>query len=103
MTYEEFRRQLGKAGLTIKEFAELIKQTPNSITNHAAGGEVPSHLAIIAALMGDMAESGVDFRATLGKIAYQPSKPRGGSTKGRFGGSKQISLQLPHNTQTRST
>lgn len=103
MTYEEFRRQLGKAGLTIKEFAELIKQTPNSITNHAAEGEVPSHLAIIAALMGEMAETGVDFRSTLGRIEYEPSKPRGGATKGRFGGSKQISLQLPHNTETRTT
>lgn len=89
MTYEEFRRQLGKAGLTIKGFAELIKQTPNSISNHAAEGQVPSHLAIIAALMGDMADAGVDFRATLGRIEYKPSKPRGGATKGRFGGSKQ--------------
>lgn len=103
MTYEEFRRQIGKAGLTVKEFAELIKQTPNSITNHAAEGEVPSHLAIIAALMGDMAEAGVDFRATLSRIEYEPSKPRGGATKGRFGGSKQISLQLPRNTGTRTT
>jgi hypothetical protein len=95
MNYKEFRRQLGKAGLTIKEFAELIKQTPNSITNHAAEGEVPSHLAIIAALMGGMAEAGVDFRATLGQVEYAPSKLRGGATKGKFGGSKQGDLPLP--------
>lgn len=94
MNYDEFRRQLGKAGLTIKGFAELIKQTPNSITNHAAEGEVPSHLAIIAALMGEMAEAGVDFRTTLGRIEYEPSKPRGGAAKGRFGGTKQIDLNL---------
>lgn len=98
MTYEEFRRQLGKAGLTVKGFAEQIKQTPNSITNYAKQGEVPPHLAIIAALMGDMAESGLDFRATLSRIQFNPGKPRGGATKGRFGGSKQISLQLPQNT-----
>lgn len=98
MTYEEFRRQLGKAGLTVKGFAELIKQTPNSITNYAAQGEVPPHLAIIAALMGDMAESGQNFRATLARIEFEASKPRGGATKGRFGGSKQIDLQLPSNT-----
>lgn len=98
MTYEEFRRQVGKAGLTVKDFAGLIKQTPNSITNHATEGEVPSHLAIIAALMGDMAEAGVDFRATLGRIEYEPSKPRGGATKGRFGGSKQpdTTIQTAH-------
>lgn len=103
MTYEEFRRQLGKAGLTSKEFAELIKQTPNSITNHSAEGEVPSHLAIIVALMAELAESGLDFRTTLGKIDYEPSKPRGGSTKGRFGGSKQIILNLPHGSEKRTT
>ncbi len=95
MNYKEFRRQLGKAGLTVKEFAELIKQTPNSITNHAAEGEVPSHLAIIAALMGGMADASVDFRATLSQIEYKPSKPRGGGEKGRFGGSKQGDLLLP--------
>lgn len=94
MTYDEFRRQLGKAGLTVKGFAELIKQTPNSITNYATQGEVPPHLAIIAALMGDMAEGGMDFRLTLGRIEFEASKPRGGATKGRFGGSKQIDLNL---------
>ncbi|MCC6535754.1 MAG: XRE family transcriptional regulator [Burkholderiales bacterium] len=97
MTYDEFRRQLGKAGLTVKGFAELIKQTPNSITNYAAQGEVPPHLAIIAALMGDMAESGLDFRSTLERIEFEGSKPRGGSTKGRFGGSRQMGLQLTSN------
>lgn len=86
MLYSEFRRQLGKAGLTVKEFACLIKQTPNSITNHAAHGEVPPHLAIIATLMGDMAESGLDFRTTLARIQFEPSKLRGGVEKGRFGG-----------------
>lgn len=94
MTYEEFRRQLGKAGLTVKGFAALIKQTPNSITNHAKQGEVPPHLAVIAALMGDMAEGGLDFRTTLTRIQFDASKPRGGATKGRFGGSKQNVLNL---------
>nr|WP_116369392.1 XRE family transcriptional regulator [Cupriavidus taiwanensis] len=100
MTYEEFRRQLGKAGLTVKGFAELIKQSPNSITNYATQGEVPPHLAIIAALMGDMAESGMDFRSTLGRISFASSKSRGGSMKGRFGGTKQIDLDLGSNNQT---
>lgn len=89
MTYDEFRRQLGKAGLTVKGFAVLIKQTPNSITNYASQGEVPPHLAIIAALMGDMAEGGLDFRSTLSRIQFEANKPRGGAEKGRFGGIKQ--------------
>lgn len=98
MTYNEFRRQLGKAGLSVKGFAHLIKQTPNSITNYSAQGEVPPHLAIIASLMGDMAESGLDFRHTLSRIQFEANKPRGGSVKGKFGGSKQESLNLSSNT-----
>ncbi|MBI1889427.1 MAG: XRE family transcriptional regulator [Burkholderiales bacterium] len=97
MTYEEFRRQLGKAGLTIKAFADLIKQTPNSITNYSTQGEVPPHLAIVAALMGDMAEAGLDFRATLSRIEFEASKPRGGAAKGKFGGSK-TDLELQQNS-----
>lgn len=97
MTYDEFRRQLGKAGLTVKGFAQLIKQTPNSISNYSTQGEVPPHLAVIAALMGDMAEAGLDYRGTLARIQFETSKPRGGAVKGRFGGSKQIALNLPSN------
>ena len=101
MTYDEFRRQLGKAGLTVKGFALLIKQTPNSITNYATHGEVPPHLAIIAALMGDMAESGLDFKSTLTRIQFESSKPRGGAVKGRFGGSKQMDMPLVGNSEER--
>ena len=34
MPYEEFHRLIGKAGLSIKEFAELLGMRPNSITNY---------------------------------------------------------------------
>jgi len=88
MTYDEFRRQLGKAGLSVKSFAELIKQKPNSITNYAAQGDVPPHLAMIAALMGDMADAGLDFRVTLTRIQFDAAKPRGSAVKGVFGGIK---------------
>jgi len=92
MTYEEFRRQLGKAGVTAYEFAELIKMAPNSVTNLSQKGVVPSHLAVISALMGDMAENGLDFRSTLSKIDIKSKQSRGGAAKGRFGSSKQNDL-----------
>ncbi|WP_026345523.1 hypothetical protein [Novispirillum itersonii] len=88
MTYDEFKRQLGKAGVTAREFAELIKLNPNSITNYARQGAVPSHLAVIVALMGEMAEHGIDFRSVLDRIEITPNKPRGAAAKGRFGGAK---------------
>jgi hypothetical protein len=44
--------------------------------------------------MGDMAESGLDFRATLARIQFDACKPRGKAVKGKFGGSRQIDLNL---------
>lgn len=92
MTYEEFRRQLGKAGLSAREFACLVKINRNSITNYAKEGIVPTHWAIVASLMGEMANHKLDFREVLSQIDIEPNKVRGSAAKGRFGGSKQIDL-----------
>ena len=61
MPYLEFQRLIGKAGLTIKEFAELLRMNPNSITNYHKIGVVPSHIAIIISLMSTMKDKGLDF------------------------------------------
>jgi hypothetical protein len=89
MTYEEFLRQLGKAGLTVREFAKLIRMNRVSISNNAKKGQVPSHLAVIACLMGEMAENGIDYREALSRIDIEPRKARGVAAKGRFGGDRQ--------------
>ena len=94
MTYTEFQRHVGKAGLTVKAFADLIKMNRASLSNCAKRGEVPSHLAVIAALMGEMADKGVDFRKVMGRIDITPKKPRGAGKAGRFGGDKQRDLDL---------
>jgi len=95
MTYDEFRRQLGKAGLTIQAFADLVKMNRISLSNYKQG-DVPSHLAVIASLLGAMADGETDFRAVLAGIEIAPKKPRGGAAKGRFGGSKQADLDIFH-------
>ena len=92
MTYEEFLRQLGKSGLTVREFAETLKMRPNSVTNCAQRAAVPSHLAVIVTLMGEMAEQGMDFRKCISRIEIAPKKARGASDTGRFGGSRQRAL-----------
>lgn len=87
MTYKEFKRQLGKAGISsVREFADILNMNPNSITNYSTSGEVPSHLAIIAALLGEMAENQIDFKKVFRKIKFDPKKPRGKAAKGIFGG-----------------
>lgn len=94
MTYEEFTNHLGKAGITAYRFADITKMNPNSITNYSQKGEVPSHLAVIAALLGEMKENHLDFDRILSKIQIKPKQPRGGAAKGRFGNSKQVDLNI---------
>lgn len=86
MTYDEFRRQIGKAGLTVHGFADLVKMNRISLSNYKQG-EVPSHLAVIATLLGAMADGQTDFKVALANIDIAPKKPRGAGI-GKFGGCK---------------
>jgi len=88
MDYEEFSRHVGKAGLTIKAFAELLCMNRVSISNLSKKSEVPIHLAVIAALMGEMADKGLDFRAVLARIKIEPRPAKGAAAQGIFGGQK---------------
>jgi hypothetical protein len=92
VTYEEFLRQLGKAGLTVKEFAKLVRMNRVSVSNNAKRGQVPSHLAVIASLMGEMAERGIDYREPLSRIEIEPKKARRGGAASRFGGDRQTDM-----------
>lgn len=89
MNYDEFKRQLGKAGLTITEFSALVKANRVSFSNRKKTGDVPSHWAVVAALLAEMAENHIDFRGPLSKIEIEPKKPRGPGKLGKFGGDKQ--------------
>lgn len=93
MTYDEFQRHLGKAGLKIHQFADLVKMNRISICNYGKKGEVPSHLAVIAALLGEMADRNIDYREVLSRIDIAPKKPRGAGI-GKFGGNPQDDLDL---------
>lgn len=88
MIYDEFKRQLGKAGISGREFSRLVKLNPNSLTNYAKTGKIPAHWAIIAALMGEMAEFGVDYKTVIQRIDIEPNRVRGAASKGKFGGDK---------------
>jgi hypothetical protein len=92
VTYEEFLRQLGKAGLTVKEFARLVRMNRVSISNNAKKKQVPSHLAVIACLMGEMAEQSINYREALSRIEIEPKKARGAAARGRFGGDRQTDM-----------
>ena len=94
MSYEEFKRHLGKAGLTIREFATLMQLNTNSISNYASTDHVPSHHAVTVVLMSELAEHKLDFRAVINRHEIKPKRVRGGASQGRFAGNRQTDLPL---------
>lgn len=84
MTYDDFKRNLHAAGLTIVEFAALIGLPHRQgVTNYSKTGVVPDSWAIIAALMVALVDAGGDVRAALGGIELIPKKPRGSGFKSK--------------------
>lgn len=94
MTYDEFLAELGKAGLSVRAFADLVGMNRNSVSNYKGSGEVPRHLAVIAALLAEMNVKGVAFQVVVARIGATRKKPRGRGKPGRFGGDKQEQLDL---------
>ena len=74
MPYTEFQRLVGKAGLSIKEFAALLDMKPNSITNYSKQGVVPTHIAVIVALISTMKDEGLDFYPIFEKVKSYSQK-----------------------------
>ena len=96
MSYDDFIGELGKAGLSVRKFAELVGMRPNSVSNNAKRGVVPAHLAVIATLLAELGVRRVPIEPIFARLDLDKSgkKPRGASSLGRFGGDKQGRLEL---------
>lgn len=57
MNYKEFKRNLGRAGLTNKT--------------------IPNHYAVIALLMIELADNGIEFQEKVLNLKLKEAKPRG--------------------------
>ena len=72
MPYEESQILIVKSGLSIKEFAALLDMNANSITNYKKNGKVPTTIAVIAVIISDMKDDGLDFYPIFEKVrAYR--------------------------------
>jgi predicted transcriptional regulator len=60
LDYREFRRHLGKAGFSVNQFAELLEVRPNSVSNYRRMPTVPRIYSLLAVLLGDCVDRGVD-------------------------------------------
>nr|WP_244619859.1 XRE family transcriptional regulator [Methylobacterium oryzae] len=89
MLYADFLTELERAGLTIREFASLVQMRPNSVSNYASRGEIPTHLGIIAALISELNKHGVGHQSVFGRLHLSGKRPRGRAGPGRFGGDRQ--------------
>ncbi len=89
MDYEEFTRNVRKAGLTLKEFALLIKTNPNSITNLSKKEHMPKNLVIIVVLLGEMVDKNLEYQYLFEKMDLEPHKAR---VKGSFGVKKEKNM-----------
>lgn len=70
--YAKLVRNVTIAGLTMKEFAELIKTKPASVTNlKQEHRQVPKSMLIISVLMREMARAEIDFRKYLECEEYE--------------------------------
>ncbi|MFC6841877.1 hypothetical protein ACFQGW_20945 [Xanthomonas theicola] len=85
MSYSDFLVELQKIGLSVRAFAGLVGMNPNSLSNYARLGELPTHIALIAVLVVGLAERGGDYRQIMSKVAITPKRPRGNGKSGRFG------------------
>ena len=89
MTYTEFLAELSQAALSVRKFAALVQMHPNSVSNYARSGEVPTHLAVIAALLAELRRNGIDHQPVFSRIRVAAKRPRGAAEHGRFGGNPQ--------------
>ncbi len=94
MTYSDFLAELQRIGLSVRAFAELVGMNPNSLSNYASHGELPTHIALIAVLIVGIAEKGGDYRQIMSKVVLTPKKPRGSAKRGHFGGSPQQAMDF---------
>ena len=92
MPYLDFLEELRKAGLSVREFAELIGMNPNSTSNFARTGELRAHLVLIAVLVVRMSEMGGDYGRIMSGVERVRKQPRGSARRGRFGGGRQSKL-----------
>ncbi|HGL3663086.1 TPA: helix-turn-helix domain-containing protein [Acinetobacter baumannii] len=94
MTYSDFISELRKAKISVREFADLIGMNPNSISNYARSGEVPTHLAVIIVLIAEMVRKNIDYQILIENLKLSPKKPRGAGKAGCFGGNHQSHPEL---------
>jgi len=87
MKYDDFKKNIRRANLSMREFADLIKANRNSITNLSVKEKVPKNLYIVSALLAELAYHKIDYKEIFQEMDIEPQKAR---VKDTFGKKKDI-------------
>jgi hypothetical protein len=79
VNYPEFKRHLGKAGMTIGRYAALLQINPNSVSNYAKRSEMPRVHALLAVMLGDARDRGEDIELVLNRYGLSSNAALVGS------------------------
>ena len=86
MKYDDFKKNIRGANLSMREFADLVKANRNSITNLSTKEKVPKNLYIISALLAELAYYKIDYKKIFQEMDIEPQKAR---VKDTFGEKKE--------------
>lgn len=75
MTYDEFKRSLKQARISVKDFATVLDMNPTSITNYKAKGRVPRHLAVVVTLFSALSEHKIPVDQVLSRYLHMQARP----------------------------
>jgi len=85
MKYDDFKKNIRSANLSMREFADLIKANRNSITNLSTREKIPKNLYIVSALLAELAYHNIDYKKIFQEMDIAPQKAR---VKNTFGEKK---------------
>lgn len=94
MQYEKFIEELGAAGLSVREFAELIGVRANSVSNNSKRGEVPPHYAVIVTLLGELRRHDISHERVFRRLRVSRSLPEDKPVQQKPEGNSQAQLEL---------
>ena len=87
MIHVKFQWHACKADLKLYEFARYKDLNPTTISNKRSRG-VPRHLAMLAVLLSELADRGLDYRELLARNGIEPTRPRNSKANGTAEGAK---------------
>jgi len=77
MTFNEFKKKLIDADLTLPKFAKLISVSEKNIQNYKKKEKIPNHLAVIVECFAIFKEKNIDFEKRIDMLKLRKNTKKG--------------------------